>query len=128
MDNDSGLEYENHLSNSLEGHISRSFKGERSWMNGLDSIPLRQQNGFSRIEEFNFEKQYEGQSPRLEKGQGQTNHTLRTNGFSRIGCLTDWDFELEMEMLAYRLRDVVQLKPPSFTNYDAEVKCIGNSV
>ena len=24
---------------------------------------------------------------------------------------TDWDFELNMEMLAFRLRDVVQLKP-----------------
>ncbi len=30
---------------------------------------------------------------------------------THISKLTDWDFELEMEMLAFRLRDVIQLKP-----------------
>ncbi len=41
------------------------------------------------------------------------------NGFSHHA--TDWDFELEMEMLAFKLRDVVQLKPTSFPIYSPQV-------
>ncbi len=49
-------------------------------------------------------------------GEGlRVEQTLPAGGPPRTGenswTRTDWDFELEMEMLAFRLRDVVQLKP-----------------
>lgn len=120
MGNDSCLEYKNHLSNSSEGHISRSFKGKPPWslISVFDPLPINQ-NGHTKIEDFYFGKQYEGQISRSEKGH--ENHSSRTNEFSRIGCITDLDFELEMEMLAYRLRDVVQLKPLNFATFNSEV-------
>ena len=120
MGNDSCLEYKNHLSNLPEGHISRSFKGEPSWTSVFDSLPINQ-NGYTKITDYHFEKQCEGQISRSEKGHENEYNSSRTNGFSRIGCITDWDFELEMEMLAYRLRDVVQLKPLNFAIFNSEV-------
>ena len=126
MGNDSCLEYENHLSDLHGGHFSRSFRGHMRQTKDSNISPLKK-NGYLRIEDFDSEKQFEVQNSRSEQSRGLYDFENRIpdtheNGFPRIGNSTDWDFELEMEMLAYRLRDVIQLKPSTFTTFPSKVK------
>ena len=126
MGNDRCLEYENHLSNIHAGHFSKSFRSHIRQTTDSSISPVKK-NGYLRIEDFDSEKQFEVQISKTETGYDLYDFENRIpgtyeHGFSRIGNITDWDFELEMEMLAYRLRDVIQLKPPTFTTFSSEVK------
>ena len=126
MGNDRCLEYENHLSNMHAGHFSRSFRGHMRQTTDSNISPVKK-NGYLRIEDFDREKQFEAQISKQEKRYDLYDFENRIpgtyeNGFSRMGNITDWDFELEMEMLAYRLRDVIQLKPSTFATFSSEVK------
>ena len=127
MGNDRCVEYENHLSGMHGGHFSRSYRGQIRHTKDDNISPLKKKNGYLRIEDFDSEKRFEVQISKSGKCHNLydfENHKpeIRENGLPRIGNITDWDFELEMEMLAYRLRDVIQLKPSTFTTFSSEVK------